>query len=304
MKKPVLIYNPTAGQKRKVLSLGESNTVREIKSLFQKYKIDVDFLPTKKAGDAKTFAAKAIKDGRTHIYVAGGDGTIGEAANGIVGSKAILGIIPIGTFMNVARMLHIPEDLEKAVMLLKIENTRTIDVGSVTWVNGEKMKTPYYFIESAGIGVEAELHQNILDMETGGFGSGFRIAKTITNAETQEVTLTMDDKQTVTKPTLITIANGAYAGAALKLSPTARLTDHVLTVTVYTMPMLEVIQTMIKLKATGKFNRRKVTVYKAKHVSITSAQPVPVHADARIFSETPVSFKIVPKALTVVTGFA
>src|SRR5258705_214175 len=114
------IYNPKAGHKAKLLSLKHPLlSLEDIKALLKRYQIPFDSFPTRSAGHATELARQSVKEGYGTVIVAGGDGTVGEAANGLVGTDVNLGILPLGTFMNIARMLSIPSDIEKAVALLK-----------------------------------------------------------------------------------------------------------------------------------------------------------------------------------------
>ena len=74
-------------------------------------------------GDATDAAAQAVEDGYDHLFVAGGDGTLNEALNGVArvdgGLEAItFGVIPLGTGNDFATALGLPEDVEAAIDLL------------------------------------------------------------------------------------------------------------------------------------------------------------------------------------------
>lgn len=119
--KVLLIYNPLAGKKRKLLPMQTDVTLEQIKDLFKQYQIPVDYAPTKHAGHATELAKQAVKKYKM-VIAAGGDGTIGEVMTGLVGSEVTLGILPLGSFMNIARMLSIPRDVEAAIMLMNIDS--------------------------------------------------------------------------------------------------------------------------------------------------------------------------------------
>lgn len=299
-----LIFNPKAGRKRSVLHFHKNPdaTLEQVQFLLEKYQIVVDLAPTKRAGHAKELAQEAIKQGYKAVLVAGGDGTVGEAANGLIGSDIPLGILPLGSFMNIARMLSIPNDLEKAVALIKIGRTRKIDIGKVTHM-GEKLTEPYFFLESSGVGWEAQVHESVRKLENGEFGECFKIIKTFIDFYTYSVDVEVDDQKIHSKASAVTVSNGAFSGAALKLAPEAKLNDHRLTVSVYKMTKYELLRFFINLFYGRRKLTQKIKTYQGLKVALKTKRPRMVHADARVFGETPAQYEIIPNALNVITGF-
>lgn len=299
-----LIYNPNAGKKRRILHHTET-TLEEIKEVLRQYQILADFVPTKYEGHATILAKKSIEEGYRMVIAAGGDGTIGEVANGLIGSDVTLGILPLGTFMNISRMLSVPSDLEKAVALIKIGRTRKIDVGMVVRIGGEKLSEPHYFLENAGLGMEAQLHEDFYRVEHYGIKEIFKIFGTVFDFYGHKARIELDNKTVIeTRAPAITISNGPFTGAALPIAPKARLNDHRLTVSIYKMGKWGLIRHFLDLmrwKTKGIYSR--VDTYKAKKVKIVTKVPRLVHADARLFDTTPVEFRIFPNALNVISGF-
>ncbi len=304
LSKAALIYNPRAGTKRKIFPSSVPRvTLEDIKILLKQYQIPVDFIPTKYPGHATTLAQQVVKKGYKLVLVAGGDGTVGEVTNGLVGTEATLGIIPLGSFMNVARMLSLPTELEKAIATIKIGRTRKIDLGSVTHLNGQDLAKPYFFLESAGLGLEAQLHEYLLELEQGDKKALIKIIKTFFEYYGRKATLKLDQKEIQTRAILITISNGPYMGASLPIAPKAKLNDHRLTITLFKMSKWELFNYFYKLIRTKQRYSHKVVTYQAKEVEILTKIKRTVHADARIFGQTPVKFTILPNALNVITGF-
>src|SRR4029078_11614873 len=86
----VIVFNPVAGRRRahllwRGLDVLVANGVR------------LDLVGTCRAGHAESLALEAVKRGEPMVGAAGGDGTIAEVANGLLGSGACLGVIPLGT---------------------------------------------------------------------------------------------------------------------------------------------------------------------------------------------------------------
>lgn len=300
----ILIYNSRAGKKRSFVTHTKPVSLEDIKALLEQYQIPTDYAPTQHAGHATELAREAVKNNYETILVAGGDGTVGEAANGMIGSQATLGILPLGSFMNVARMLSIPTELEKAVELIKIHRIRKIDVGSMTKVDGDKLTKPYYFLESAGIGLEAHLQQEFAKFEKGHIRSLFSMIATFLDFYAHYPIIRIDDEKEIKKRvSLISVSNGPLTGASLELAPDAKLNDHRLTVTLYSMSKWELLRHLYTIIWKGRTKSRYVTSYQAKKVQIITKKERLVHVDARFYGTTPVEFKIVPNALSVITGF-
>lgn len=86
-----LIYNPHAGPANRLAVL------RQVADLWKQRGWLIHLRPTRGAGDAQTLAREAALAGQRVVVVAGGDGTLSEAANGLVGTDTILAALPTGT---------------------------------------------------------------------------------------------------------------------------------------------------------------------------------------------------------------
>jgi diacylglycerol kinase (ATP) len=298
-----LIYNPHAGKKRNMFGGSEGVSLEQIKDLLNQYQLPVDFFPTKKAGHATQLAKESVKEKYSTVIVAGGDGTVGEVANGLVGTDVNLGILPLGSFMNIARMLSIPFEIEKAIMLLKIGRVRKIDVGQISSLEGKKVKTPHYFLESAGIGIEAHVQKQTLNAEKGNFAAFFDLFQKMMDVSPQQIKIVTDDQEIETEATLVTVSNGPYTGAALRHAPEAKLNDHRLTVAIYTMSKTDLAKHFFTLMQEGKAESDQITTLQSKSVKLITKNKKLLHADGRVFSYTPAEFSVIPNALNVICGF-
>jgi YegS/Rv2252/BmrU family lipid kinase len=83
------------------------------------------------------------------VIAAGGDGTVGAVSNHVVNTRAVLGILPLGTSNDFARSLGIPMKVEKAVRLFTEGKVATVDVGRLV-VAGEE---PKHFVHAATAGL-------------------------------------------------------------------------------------------------------------------------------------------------------
>jgi YegS/Rv2252/BmrU family lipid kinase len=303
--KIMCIYNPSAGKKRRLFSFGAPQvSLESIKDLLAQYEFAADFSPTKEPGHATELAAQAAKDGYDLVIAAGGDGTISEVANGLIGTDTALGTLSLGSFMNTARMLSIPPSIEEAVHMLKIGRVRRVDIGSITTMDGNALFEPRYFMESAGLGIEAEFHRHFTDLESGDFGAIWEILKLSGRYNGDLAIVTVDGRKIRTRATLVDVSNGPFTGAALPIAPDAKLDDHRLTVTLYRMSKWEIFRYFVKrIRVPFARRPREVEVYQGRKVKIETRRPTLVHADGRVFGHTPVVFDVVPGAINAVSGF-
>lgn len=300
--KTLVIYNPNAGQKRRLVQKTKFGP-EELKLLLEKYQIPADIKETKKAGDGTMLARQAVKAKYDMVIAAGGDGTLSEAAIGLVKTNKILGVIPLGTFMNMARMLAVPNEIEKAVELIKIGRTRKIDAGKIITMGGKKLDTPTYFFENCGIGMEAELQESFARLEKGDVRQIFTVFKTIFDFYARKTRLELDGKIITRQASLVEVSNGAETGAALKMAPGAKLNDHRLTVSIFKMEKWDLLRFLLHMLRGNPARSAAIERYRVERVKIFPQHKQMVHADARVFGTTPVEIEILPEGLTVITGF-
>src|SRR5262249_55430552 len=107
-----LIVNPNAGRKIGVMT--NPFGVDRARALLERHAIEADILCTERPGHATMLAHTAAGERYSLVIAAGGDGTVEEVAAGLVGTGVELGVLPLGSVMNIARMLGVPRDLDAA----------------------------------------------------------------------------------------------------------------------------------------------------------------------------------------------
>jgi len=199
-------------------------------------------------------------------------------------------------------MLSIPFELEKAIAVIKIGRIRKIDVGVVDDLT-ESKKQRHYFLESAGIGLDASFHKHFGKFEKGKRRELFAILKSFYNYDKFEAKIFLDDREIEVKTHLITISNGPLSGASLNISPLSRLNDHKLTVSVYKMSKFQLVNFLFSTLSKQFLIHPQISSFQATKVRIETKPKIRIHADSRFFSQTPVEFQILPSALSVISGF-
>jgi YegS/Rv2252/BmrU family lipid kinase len=148
-----LIYNPVAGPADMAQSLAEVVTYLQAQGW------QVMLRQTRGSGDATTYAREAAAEGYDLVVAVGGDGTLGEVANGLVGSACTMGVLPVGTGNIWARMMRLPlpsaghpNSLMAAARVLVEGTPHTIDLGRAD---------NRYFVMWTGIGLDAQIARDV-----------------------------------------------------------------------------------------------------------------------------------------------
>jgi diacylglycerol kinase (ATP) len=239
-------------------------------------------------------------EGFDTIVAAGGDGTIHSVAQALVGSPLRLGILPMGTANNVARMLGLPFDLPAAMKIIAEGQETRIDVGRVAHT---------YFLEAAGVGLFADAFAAFGKDEPrkNQIGRLLRvIGPLFWNPPVRNLQLTLDGVVEKDEAIWISISNGAFLGDKMELAPGAHISDGLFDVIIVgAMNRRELLQFAIALRQGRHLELPKVRRVHARTVELRrvhrSHHPLPIHADAEIVAYTPALLEIVPGALCVLT---
>lgn len=102
-------------------------------------------------------ARKAIEAGVDTIFVCGGDGTFFHVLQGVAGSQAALGVIPLGTGNVLAQNLKLPKDPVAAMRAQCNADAISIPLGEVVYSGADGNEQSWYFTIAAGVGFHAAL---------------------------------------------------------------------------------------------------------------------------------------------------
>lgn len=219
MKRGILIYNPTAGQRNRPARM---NGLIE---LMRRRGLELLPAPTTSRGHATEIVRTHLPQGIDLVAVFGGDGTISEAAAGLAGSSVPLGILPGGTSNVLARELSIPLDLGPASELLLQGEQRTVHV---------LLANERPFLLWAGVGLDARImrHMNLLLKRwLGRAGIFFTVAPEFFRYEFPRLEVTVDGE---TYPATFAVICHArhYAGDWI-VAPEARLESELMDVLLF-----------------------------------------------------------------------
>jgi diacylglycerol kinase (ATP) len=295
----LLLINASAGAKRPIPWSRRHPDPAALADALRGHGLDVQLHVLREADDIAAMVHEAVGAG-SDVVVGGGDGTVRAAAGVLSGrSEATLGILPLGTFNNIARGIGIPDDLDEALGVIARGADGAIDVG---WAHRDDRADGRHFLEAAGVGLDAVA---FLAAAVAGRRGLWRAARAawhgLARRRTARLVLTLDGVPHRIRAPAVTVSNVPYHGMGFAIAPDADPTDGRLTLTVFArMSSAEVIARFIATAAGIAGREPRARTLQARRVTVVSGgAALPVHADGESLGVTPISFEIRPGALRV-----
>ena len=206
------ILNPVSGSGQNKLN------VKSIFSVLNTKNYDFKLKSSERPGDVCQLTKLSIHEGANVIVACGGDGTINQVASQLIGTKVKLGIIKYGSGNGLASHLGIPNELIRALEVIKNGKTINIDVGIVN---------QHYFFSNMSIGVGARVINHYTDSKKRQFMSYFRAVLKGLLSEPLNMTLDLviDGYKTTITPLVLFISNSNEMGYNVSFTPDASLQD-------------------------------------------------------------------------------
>ncbi|HEY7735836.1 MAG TPA: diacylglycerol kinase family protein [Candidatus Limnocylindrales bacterium] len=285
-----VIWNTVAGSR--AISPAPSVDRTALLALMAEHGLGDDLVETASEDEGRAAARAAVTDGVDVVVSAGGDGTIGLIAAELLGAPAALGVLPLGTVMNVTRMLGLPRELPTAAEIVREAPIREIDVGRA----GDAL-----FLETGSVGMNAAIFREVQRFDDGDWASILRTVWVALRYRPARMEIALDQGTVRTRALMIVVANGPYLGAGMTVAPEARLDDGLFDVRVFRgFSKLDLLRHLTGIA----FGRRRyephISTYRSRRVTVRGARPLPCRADSRDLGTTPVEFEARPRALRVV----
>lgn len=290
-----VIYNPASG--------GGKNDPQKLRVELEN--LQLDWVITKQPGDALR-AAREWNKGL--LIVAGGDGTINEAVNGLgmagFPEDVTLALLPFGTGNDFARTLAIPKDPELALAIIDKSRTRRLDVVHVLSHGlGER-----FFINVANGGMGAEISATADKELKSRWGQMAYLRASLEVAqgfEVREVSLTLDGELHQLRIVNITVGNCRYVGGGWPAAPRANPEDGFLDLVVIediSLPELLALAPKALLSA-DYLQNEGIFFARASTIEVNSDSPkLEFTVDGEVIGDEPAKFSVIPRALKVITG--
>lgn len=276
------IINPAAGK-----GAGR-RVVATLKAWLSRVKLDHELSLTEGPGHATEIAHNS----RAHVVVAvGGDGTVNEVANGLIGTGKTMGIMPTGSGNDLVRSIGISRNLERAFQTLLNGTRRIIDTGTVecppanATSNHPGNSKPRHFVNGVGVGFDAAVAERTHHIKyvTGTALYLVALFQTLWRYKSPQFTIQIDSSTTSSKKFLIAIGNGKCVGGGFYLTPDAVIDDGFLDICcVDDLPILNIIGLIPEIMRAKHHDKRGITLLRGRSISISSPTEFFVHADGEM----------------------
>ncbi len=290
-----VICNPSSG--------GGAYNPDELRSEFDGY--ELDWVETGGPGDASE-AAREWREGL--LIIAGGDGTINDAVNGL--GKAgfpegvTLGILPAGTGNDLAATLRIPDDPDEAEDIIRQGRVRTLDVARV---RSEGIEERFFInVATGGLGAEiSDANEGELKKRWGKLSylrASLEVAK---DFDVKELDLYLDDELHRVRAVNVVFGNCRFAGGGWLAAPRANPEDGLLDVVIIEkLGLADLLQLAPASMARSDYlDKEGVFSARAKEIRVeTKPSGLEFTADGEVVGDEPARFSVVPGALKVIVG--
>lgn len=272
MKSIQLIINPFAGR-------GDGARIGpEIARQLTRMGFDCEARITNGPGHAIELARNAARDGAECVAIAGGDGSIHEAVNGLMqaDNNVPLAILPVGTGNDFAKMFEAP-DWQTVCSHLAEGRSRAVDIGRCN---------DRYFSNGIGIGFDAKVARiaNGIRWLSGPAVYGVALAQTLLfHHDNPAVRITTDDHSFVQPITLLAAANGRVYGGSFRISPQASIDDGALDLVIAAnFTRLQILKLVPHVLRGTHLGLPGIRFLRSRWIRIESDTPLVVHADGEM----------------------
>jgi YegS/Rv2252/BmrU family lipid kinase len=294
----------------------------EVRRVLDDGRVDYDVTVTDRPGHGTQAARAAVENGCTFVVAVGGDGTVHEVVNGLMGEEGprnpatVLGVVAAGSGCDFVKTFGLPQDPgDAAAHLLGESLWGKIDVGRIrcTGVDGESRTRWFANIAEAGIGAEVVDAASRMPKFFGPRVYKLAALKTIARFKPKTATIEMHGRTTRGKHgedealsalqhegvfSMLVVANGQFFGGGMRVAPRAVPGDGLFDVQISHGPRGESVKAMQKMFKGEHIPSPYIKEYLAATVVVGAGKdPILIEADGEVVGHTPATFDIVPDAI-------
>ena len=276
--------------------------------------LGVELVRTGSPEETRQQARRAAEQGYTRVIAAGGDGTVHWVLNGLAGTGAALGIIPLGSGNDMAVNLGIPLDVEAATRvavggtvrradlgLLKVQGPRSKVQGQEAGASKPTLDQFFGCIASFGLDSHANRIANRHQRLHGTLIYIYALLRSLIEYRVPQVTIRGDIGEFSGAMMLVAAANAPSYGGGMRLAPHAQMADGMLDLCVVSnMSRLKLLRCFPEVYFGTHLRHREITCLRTARFRLEADRPLEVFADGEYLGLTPAEVEVLPGALAFV----
>ncbi|MFA4014950.1 MAG: hypothetical protein RUDDFDWM_000016 [Candidatus Fervidibacterota bacterium] len=287
----LVVVNPLAGRGRAI------RLAEDLKVELSKLSLSTIIVWTAGRGHAEEITRQWIKRGVGCIAVCGGDGTVNEVVNVLVGKEVPVAVLPGGRCCDFARALRMPRSPKLIANAIARMKTLRVDLGMV----GKRV-----FATVATLGFDAEVTRIVFEGRSKFHGMPAYVFAALCLMSVYRfpyVHIKADFGEFEGRILLAATANTPAYGGGLLIAPRASITDGLLNMClIREAPKLSIFLYLPTVFFGLHTMHSAVSIHTLREASIDSPQPLWLYADGEPMSLTPTEIKVVPSSLNVVVA--
>jgi len=293
-RRAILIANPKTGR----YSARRPAQLESMADFLRARDVAVEIVSTKGPGDATNIAARAAGEGFSEVLVSGGDGTINEALQGLVGSKVRLGILPRGTGNVLARELGLPLKAKDAATVIVRGHTRRVHLGCAI---DETTGARRYFFLMAGIGLDASVVAHVRPSLKKRIGrAALWYAGLGHLGHWQPIPFQVEINEATYSATFVTIGKAASYGSDLSITPRARIDQPEFEICIVDSHSRLRFLRLLSHAMRGGMRSGEQGIRFLRATRARAFGDAAVQADGDLIGKLPMSFEIAPESIEVI----
>ena len=267
----------------------------EISAYLEERGVGVEWHATEGPGHAGKIVS-GLPDG-TLVVAVGGDGTVHEVAAACVGTRRVMGILPVGSGNDYVKALGVGTNLERALETIVGGVVQAVDAGEVNGVR---------FNNGLGIGFDAEVAAGVARAPAyfGGFGGYlWSVGRLLWSMKCHEARLKLGGEEIPVETILVAVALGTTYGARFRLAPESNLEDGVFDI-VWSeeISRAEVLRLIPSVLRGTHLGHPKIHFARAAELKVSLKEPSPAHVDGEMLPLTrDFRVRVLPRSLHVLS---
>ena len=289
MKELPIIFNPAADRGR------AKEKLPKVEAHLRELGFTPKFFLTSGPGEATRIAQELVQKGAEVVAAAGGDGTLNEVAQALVGTRAALGIIPLGSGNDFLRSLLGEVDFQRALQRLRDGKPTPVDVGEA---NGR------FYLNSLGMGIDGQIAEDFMRWKflRGELGYLWAALWEVARFRPFSLHIRTDIGEFSMQGLMVSVMNGSHTAGGFHLAPGASLTDGALNlIAISHYPRILRVPILVRVRQGKHLGLKGVRAALVRWAEVKTSRPLRVYVDGELLPRTAeLHIRVHPGALRVV----